>query len=80
MLINLKVVGHSYLPVTVPAKPGLSPPELILGCHKTQADKTYRYFGDGEYDELASWNRALPENETFFFLGGYGMHSLLPYN
>lgn len=72
MLINLKVVGHSYLPIEdTTAKPGLSPAELMLGCHKTQSDTDYRHFGDGEYDELASWNRALPENETLYFLGGY---------
>ncbi|XP_018024745.1 uncharacterized protein LOC108680438 isoform X2 [Hyalella azteca] len=68
-----KRVGQSFfpLPSTKSKQAGLNPPELMLGCHKTSDNATYRYFGDGEYDELASWRKPLPENETSYFLGGY---------
>ena len=49
----------------------MSPPEVLLGCHKTQADPTKRFFGSGNYDELAFWKRRLNDSELPYFLGGY---------
>ncbi|KAF2364339.1 GPCR family 2 secretin-like, partial [Trinorchestia longiramus] len=72
LFINKKREGRSFLPQSSEgAKPSLNPPELMLGCHKTNDSTKYRYFGDGEYDELAFWKRSLPDNETDYFLGGY---------
>lgn len=47
------------------------PPAIMLGCHRTQRNKTQRFFGKGFYDELAFWDYALPKNEEIKFLGGY---------
>ena len=44
LYINLKLVGHQYLPTSVTAKSGLSPPEMMLGCHKDATNGSYRYY------------------------------------
>jgi hypothetical protein len=49
----------------------LNPPEVLLGCHKTQANQTKRYLGSANFDELAFWKRRLNDTELPYFLGGY---------
>ena len=50
-------------------------PVITLGCAYNRKRQTFDHFGDGEYDELAIWNRQLVRNATMnelpFFLGGY---------
>ena len=54
---------------------GENPPVITLGCAWDRDAKQYDNFGNGEYDELAVWNRQLVKNETLdelpFFFGGY---------
>ena len=50
-------------------------PIITLGCAYNRQKRTFDHFGEGEYDELAIWNRQLVRNATMnempFFLGGY---------
>ena len=50
-------------------------PIITLGCAYNRESGTFDHFGEGEYDELAIWNRQLirdgSTNELPFFLGGY---------
>ena len=55
----------------------LSPPEVMLGCHRTQDNCTKRYFGSGIFDEVAFWDRRLNDTELPYFLGGYSKFSFL---
>jgi hypothetical protein len=61
--------------ISFPKRTGLplNPPEVLLGCHKTQVNQTKRYFGSGNFDELAFWKRRLNDTELPYFLGGYSM-------
>ena len=50
-------------------------PVITLGCAYNRKKRTFDYFGEGEYDELAIWNRQLVRNATMnelpFILGGF---------
>ena len=50
-------------------------PVITLGCAYNRQKKTYDHFGEGEYDELALWNRQLVKNATMnelsFLFGGF---------
>ena len=56
---------------------GLRGPMITLGCAYDRLTKRFDHFGNGEYDELAIWNRQLVMNSSIneipFFLGGYSM-------
>lgn len=80
LFINMQSKSHIFDPIqtfTAPLKTGLAPPELMLGCHKTSTDLTYRHFADGEFDEFASWNRSLGDDNIINFMGGFGELLLL---
>ena len=46
-------------------------PELMLGCHKTISNDTYREFTTGVFDEVAIWERFLNATDLDYFMGGY---------
>jgi len=85
LFVNLKSVGYVLLPeeigcvtqapniacnVTTSGKP-LAPPDVMIGCHRTKANQTKRFFASGSFDEIAFWSRRLNETELPYFLGGY---------
>jgi len=49
----------------------LRKPTVMLGCHKTNSDQTYRDFLGGVYDEVAVWTKHVPDSELAVFMGGY---------
>ncbi|KAB7502340.1 hypothetical protein Anas_12004 [Armadillidium nasatum] len=63
---NKKELGSKLL--------SLYPPELIVGCHKDNDNKTYRNFLDAKFDEVAFWMRPLSSDlnnyEVIAFYGG----------
>ena len=81
MFYNLDLVSKALLgrpcetPGCEPNQPGLDPREMIVGCHKTNEDKTNRNFANGRFDELAFWAWRLNDTEKPYFLGGHSKHS-----
>ncbi|XP_037790938.1 adhesion G-protein coupled receptor D1-like [Penaeus monodon] len=73
MHVNHRRVGTVFKGRASTRKSPLNPPELMIGCHKDSDNRLYRGYNDAEFDELALWKRSLLDNETMFFLGGYGM-------
>ncbi|XP_042891645.1 adhesion G-protein coupled receptor D1-like [Penaeus japonicus] len=71
MHVNHRRVGSVFKGISATRKSALSPPELMIGCHKDNDNQLYRGYNDAEFDELAMWKRSLPDNETMYFLGGY---------
>ncbi|KAG7174697.1 putative adhesion G protein-coupled receptor B1-like, partial [Homarus americanus] len=63
--------------ISVTALPPLDPPELMIGCHKTSTDTTYRHYHTTQLDEFAWWNRRLVDEDVIYFLGGYVAASVL---
>ena len=59
-------------------------PVITLGCAYNRKRGTFDHFGEGEYDELAIWNRQLVRNATMnempFFLGGYSKYFIITLN
>ncbi|XP_068212715.1 cadherin EGF LAG seven-pass G-type receptor 1-like [Palaemon carinicauda] len=71
LYVDLKKVGQRvYGSPSSPLAP-LDPALVMIGCHKTSTDTNYRGYNDAEYDEIAMWQRRLPDNETNFFFGGF---------
>ena len=52
-------------------KEPLSPPEIMIGCHKTSDNPTQRGFTSGVFDEVAYWGHWLNDTVKPYFLGGY---------
>ncbi|XP_042211680.1 cadherin EGF LAG seven-pass G-type receptor 2-like [Homarus americanus] len=71
LLINDRIVAYSTEGISVTALPPLDPPELMIGCHKTSTDTTYRHYHTTQLDEFAWWNRRLVDEDVIYFLGGY---------
>jgi len=82
LLLNLDMIGHSLLPVEKNAdsqckkseytvQEPLTPTTMMIGCHKTKNDDKPRGFSGGVYDEIAFWNRRIPEEEKHMLLGGW---------
>ncbi|XP_037075286.1 uncharacterized protein LOC119096474 [Pollicipes pollicipes] len=72
LYINNKTEAHAVFPKTAPAAGSvLDPVEVMVGCHRTASRRDFHHMCDCEFDEVAMWTRALPANETVFFLGGY---------
>ena len=80
LLLNLKMIGHSLLPINEcignncnndPVKEGFPKPTMILGCHKTKENPSPRNFSGGVFDELAMWHRRIPDEERHMMLGGW---------
>lgn len=80
MHVNHRRVGTVYKGMASTRKSPLNPSELMIGCHKDSDNQLYRGYNDAEFDELALWKRSLLDNETMFFLGGYGMLTFLVHN
>ena len=57
------------------AKEPLSPPELMIGCHKTSENSTKRGFSSGSFDEVAFWGSWLNDTVKPYFLGGYSKYN-----
>lgn len=76
LFLNGKKIGGISESQPSTEKPALHPPTLMIGCHKTSSDEEYWGFSDNEYDELALWTKAIPDNETEYFTGGYGNYNL----
>ena len=55
----------------VEVKEPLSPPEIMIGCHKTSDNPTQRGFTSGVFDEVAYWGHWLNDTVKPYFLGGY---------
>ena len=49
-------------------------PELMLGCHKTNASEILRDFAGGAFDEVAIFERFLNDSEKYLFFGGYSKY------
>ena len=49
----------------------MSPPEVMIGCHKTVENQTERGFSSGSFDEIAIWRYWLNDTVLAYFLGGY---------
>ena len=49
----------------------MSPPEVMIGCHKTMENQTKRGFSSGSFDEIAIWRYWLNDTVLAYFLGGY---------
>ena len=73
LFVDWEIVGQTAYPKQVSAaKDPLDPSMILIGCHKTSSEPDYRGYTDGQFDEVAMWARRLLNNETRFFLGGYG--------
>ena len=55
----------------VQAQDPLDQPTMMLGCHKTNNTPTYRDFAGGTFDEVAFWNKRIPDEKKHMFLGGW---------
>ncbi len=86
LFINGRKVGQSLLPNPARFEPvtnylidGVPPPVLMVGCHYDYDSHTYTGFSDGEFDEVAIWDKFLVTNSThdqsLYFLGGFGKTS-----
>eukprot|EP00090_Calanus_glacialis_P035198 TRINITY_DN60141_c0_g1_i1.p1 TRINITY_DN60141_c0_g1~~TRINITY_DN60141_c0_g1_i1.p1 ORF type:complete len:923 (-),score=185.92 TRINITY_DN60141_c0_g1_i1:73-2841(-) len=53
------------------AQEPLTQPTMMIGCHKTKDDPTLRDFAGGVFDEVAFWNKRIPDEEKHMFLGGW---------
>ncbi|XP_071518114.1 uncharacterized protein [Panulirus ornatus] len=71
LYVNTDKVAHKRVPESSQAKGALSPPEVMVGCHRDSDNKVYRDFNDASFDEVASWTRQLNDTEVIFFYGGY---------
>ena len=52
------------------AREPLTQPTMMIGCNKTQDDPTLTNFAGGVFDEVAFWNKRIPDEEKHMFLGG----------
>ena len=85
LLLNLEMIGHSLLPedecsssvttdcITVPseAKNPFLESTIMVGCHKKSDEVQESQFTDGLFDEVAFWNKRIPDEERHTFLGGW---------
>ncbi|CAG0888932.1 unnamed protein product [Darwinula stevensoni] len=72
LVINMQESAALRQPTRkVSPKNTLNPPTLMIGCHKTADNPTYRDFGGGQFDELAGWRHYIPQSRVKMFLGGY---------
>ena len=82
LYLDLKRIGYVELPEEQgcsenceasegEVKAALSPPEIMIGCHKTSDDPTRRGFTSGVFDEVAYWGQWLNDTVKPYFLGGY---------
>ena len=44
---------------------------MIVGCHKTKDNAALRQFSGGIFDEVAFWNKRIPDEEKHMMLGGW---------
>nr|XP_053630924.1 adhesion G-protein coupled receptor D1-like [Cherax quadricarinatus] len=70
-MINDRRVFYRQYGVNCTRLPPLNPPEIMIGCHKDSNNTVYRDFNTADLDELAIWQKRLPDNNTVFFLGGF---------
>ncbi|RXG55275.1 hypothetical protein Avbf_07531 [Armadillidium vulgare] len=74
VFVNLKEVAVANKKELGSKLLSLYPPELIVGCHKDNDNKTYRNFLDAKFDEVAFWMRPLSSDlnnyEVIAFYGG----------
>lgn len=49
----------------------LTPITMMIGCHKTKNNPELRNFAGGVFDEVAFWNKRIPDEEKHMFLGGW---------
>ena len=52
-------------------KEGFAEGTMILGCHKTKDNAGLRQFSGGLFDEVAFWNKRIPDEEKHMMLGGW---------
>ena len=85
LLLNLKMIGHSLLPedecsstvtsdcIPVPneTKDPFLKGTMMVGCHKKADDVEESQFTGGLFDEVAYWNKRIPDSERHMFLGGW---------
>ena len=61
----------------IQAQPALTEPTMLVGCHKTQNNQELRNFAGGSFDEVAFWNKRIPDGEKHKLLGGWSMCDLV---
>ena len=85
LLLNLEMIGHSLLPedecsstvtsdcINVPTetKEPFLEGTIMVGCHKKADDAQESQFTGGLFDEVAYWNKRIPDSERHMFLGGW---------
>ena len=49
----------------------ISEATMMIGCHKTARSAALRQFSGGTFDEVAYWNRRIPDEERHMLLGGW---------
>ena len=90
LYLDLKRIGYVELPEEKGCsescegagevlKEPLSPPEIMIGCHKTSDDLTKRGFTSGVFDEVAYWGQWLNDTVKPYFLGGYSKYLYFHY-
>ena len=76
------MVGFSLLPIdSCPHDTDTCSPEankapfdkatMMIGCHKTQADTDLGQHSGGVFDEVAFWNKSIPDDNIHMLLGGW---------
>lgn len=72
VLVNDRIVSYQMQGKDSTRKGALDPPEIMVGCHKDADMDEYGHYLTASLDELAIWHRRLVDNNTIYFLGGYG--------
>ena len=80
LFLNLNLAGQAVLPCigdyhctvqNIDVQEIRDNATIVVGGHRTQENPTVRGFSGGSFDEIVFWNRWIPNDEKFQFLGGW---------